>query len=306
MNKLEEVKALGNGKGIQYLLNSAYKIFNNPIFMIDTNYNMIAITDVPVDEPNWKELVATGTFSLKTVELLANEGLIEKISNAEKTVILRSDKFKYAKMAGHIFNRDNIRVGLVMMSECNTPFDEESITAFEALAYKTTCEIKDYDYFTMLAMTFHEDKINLLLDGVVKNPLLYNPQAQILYDDFEDYLYVAVVNVARNDILENVHRNRLEYFKSMLKTKYKSFKYSVYEDYIVMLMSSKLKNFYGAPFFATHADLFEQNRLFMGVSGSFENMYELRVYYDQAVAALTNGLAGKGDTRIFHYNGTLI
>ena len=302
MGKVEQVKALENGKGIQYLLNSAYKIFDNPIFMIDSNYNMIAVTDVPVDDPNWNELVTTGTFSQKTMELLANEGLIEDISNAEKTVIMRNNKLKYAKMSGHVFNRDNIRVGLVMMSESNIPFDAESIAAFEALADKTTCEIRDYDYFTMLAMTFHEDKINLLLDGAVKNPLLYNPQAQILYDDFEDYLYVAVVSLERKNILENVHQNRLEYFKSMLKTRYKSFKYSVYADYIVMLMSSKHKNFYGAPFFAAHAGLFEQNGLFMGVSGSFENIYELRVYYDQAVAALTNGLAGKEDKRIFLFN----
>jgi len=56
MAKMEQIKALENGKGIQYLLNSAYKIFNNPLFMIDSDYNMIAITDVPVDEPNWIEL----------------------------------------------------------------------------------------------------------------------------------------------------------------------------------------------------------------------------------------------------------
>ena len=99
MNKMEQIKAIENGNGIQYLLNSAYRIFNNPIFMIDANYNMIAITDVPVDEPNWNELTTTGTFSQKTMELLANEGLIEDISNAEKTVILRSDKLKYAKIS---------------------------------------------------------------------------------------------------------------------------------------------------------------------------------------------------------------
>ena len=303
MNELEQIKALENGKGIQFLLNSAYKILNNPVFMIDVNYNMIAITNVPSDDPNWNELVKTGTFSPETMELLANGGLIEEISNAEKTVILRSDVLKYAKIAGHIFNRDNIRVGLTMISEYNKPFDAESMAAFEALTEKISCEIRDYDYFTMLAMTFHEDKINLLLEGAVKNPLLYNPQAQILYDGFDDYLYLAVVYVARYDIFENVHHSRLEYFKSMLKTKYKSFKYSVYDDYIVMLMSSKFRNFYGEPYFNTHSNCFVQNGLFMGISDSFENMYELRQYYDQAVAVLKNGLAGKGDARIFCYNG---
>ena len=302
MSKLEQVKSLENGKGIQYLLNSAYKIFNNPIFMIDSNYNMISVTDIPVDDPNWNELATTGTFSQKTIYLLTNEGLMEDIANSEKTVILRSEKLKYAKISGHIFNRDNIRVGLVMMSECNEPFDEESVSAFEALEDKITFEIRDYDYFTMLAMTFHEDKINLLLDGAVNDPLLYNPQAQILYDGFDDYLYAAVVSAERNNILENVHRNRLEYLKSMLKARYKSYKFSVYSDYIFMLMSSKFNSFYGTQFLNANSGFFEQNGISMGISGSFENIYELRRYYDQAVAALTDGLGRKDSRRIFLYD----
>ncbi|MCL2066690.1 MAG: hypothetical protein FWG99_04420 [Treponema sp.] len=303
MNKIEQIKSIENGNGIQHLLNSANKILNNPLFMFDSNYNMIAFTDVSFDDPIWSEFVTTGTLSLETLDFLAKERMTEDVVNADKIVTVKRDKLKYARISGHIRNRYNIAVGLATMYDCNTPFDAENTAAFEALVDKIVCEIKDYDYFSMFAMTYHEDKINLLLDGTVKNPLLYNPHAQILYSGFEDYLYVAVVSVERNNILENVHRSRLEYFKSMLKTKYKSFKYSVYEDYIVVLMSSKLRNFYGAPFFSIHADLFGKNKLSIGISSSFENMYELRIYYDQAVAALKNGLSGKEDVRIFVHNG---
>ena len=305
MGKVEQVKALETGNGIQRLMNTAYEILNNPIYMIDINYNLISYTDVPVDDPNWNEIMADGTFSLKTLEIFADKGLLETITNSDKSVVLRNDTLKYAKIAGHIFNRNNIDVGLLMMTEYNVAFDEESIEAFEHLADKITSEISAYDYFTTLAMTFHEDKINLLLDGTVKNPLLYNPQAQVLYNDFEDYLYVAVVYLEQNYVLEDVHRNKMEYFESLLKTKYPLFKYSVYSDYIVMIMSSKSRYSYGAPFFITQAELFEQNGLFIGVSNSFENMYELRAYFDQAVAALTDGLKNKKDQRVFIYNGSL-
>ena len=299
MDKAEQVRAIENGNGIQFLLNSAYVILNNPIYVIDINYNLLAYTNVPIDDPNWNELITTGSFSLKTLEILANEGLIESITNVDKTVILRNEKLKYAKMAGHFFNRDNINVGIAMMTESNVPFDAENVAAFEMLAVKITDEIRTYDYFTMLAMTFHEDKINQLLDGAVKNPLLYNPQAQVLYNNFDDYLYVAVVSVEQHDILENVHRNRLEYFKSMLKTMFPFFKYSVYSDYIVILMSSKNKNYSGTPFFNIEAELFERNGFFIGLSDSFENIYELRIYYDQAVTALLNGIRNKDGRRFF-------
>ena len=291
MDKAERIKAIKNGNGIQFLLNCAYTILGNPIYVIDINYNLLAYTNPPKDDHNWNELIATGSFSQKTLEILANEGLIESITNAAKTVTLRNDKLKYAKMAGHFINRDNVEVGIAMMTESNVPFDSESAAAFEMLADKITDEIRTYDYFTMLAMTFHEDKINLLLDGAVTNPLLYNPQAQVLYNGFDDYLYVAVVDVEKYDILDSVHRNRLEYFKSMLKAMFPLFKYSVYADHIVVLMSSKNKKFGVAPFFNMHADLFKRNGFHTGISESFESIYELRIYYDQAVAALANGIS---------------
>ena len=299
MDMAEKVRAIENGNGIQFLLNSAYMILNNPIYVIDINYNLLAYTKVSIDDPNWNELISTGSFSLKTLEILANEGLIESITNVDTTVILRNEKLKHAKMAGHFVNRDNIKVGIAMMTEYNAPFDVENTAAFEMLTEKITDEIRNYDYFTMLAMTFHEDKINQLLDGAVKNPLLYNPQAQVLYDNFDDYLYVAVVSVEQYDILDNVHRNRLEYFKSMLKTMFPFFKYSVYSDYIVILMSSKNKIYGGTPFFNIEAELFERNGFFVGISDSFENIYELRTYYDQAVAELSNGMRNKDGRRFF-------
>ena len=302
MGKVEQIEALEIGKGIQYLLDSAYMILNNPINVIDINYNLLAFTDVPIDDQNWNELITTGTYSLETLELLASEGFIEDITNAEKTVVLRSRKLAHAKAAGHIFNKDNINVALVMMTEYGTAFDAENLKAFEALAKRITNEILDYDYFSIITMTFYEDKINLLLDGSIKNPFLFNPQAQILYSAFEEYLYVAVVSLEQNEILEHVHQNRLSYYKSVLKTQYRSYKYSVYSDNIIILMSSKSRYFFGAPLLTDNTGFFEQNGLHIGISESFENIYELRKYYEQAITALTNGLAANDSRRIFPHD----
>ena len=303
MSITDQIKALETGKGIQFLLDSAYKIMNNPIFMFDADYNMIAFTDVPVDDPIWNEFATTGTLCPETFEFLAREGMTEEVVNADKVAVIRRERLNYDRMTGHIINRDSIPVGLVTMLELNVVFDDEIISAFDALVDMINRDIRNNDYFTMLAMTYHEDKINLLLDEAADRPVLFNPQAQILYSSFDEYLYVAVVSAERNDILEYVHKNRLLFFKSMLKTKYQSFKYSVYSDYIVILMSSTKRHFIGEPFLTAYTDLFVQNGLYMGVSESFENMYELRKYYDQAVSALTSGLSVGDDRRIFLHTG---
>jgi len=298
MNVLEQVNALENGKGIQYLLDCAYNIFNNPVYVIDAFYNLIAFSGVPADEPFWNELIKRGTFGADAMELMASENVVREVSYSDKIVHLKCDEWKSGLITGHIFNRDNIWVGETTISE-REPFDAERIAAFEILLGKISSEIHDYEYFTKQPAVFFENTIKKLLDNSVENTLVNNPQAQIMHYGLENYLYVAVVSVTRYNILENVHRNRLEYFKSLLKTRYKSFRYATYMDKIVMLMGSKLKDYNEEPLLGQDYDLFELNDLFVGISSSFETIYEFRNYYDQALSALENGMKSSSGKRVF-------
>ena len=300
MSVLEQVKILENGKGIQYLLDSAYKIFNNPIYMVDAYYNLIAASDNPAADSFWNEVISTGTFHTNSLDIIEKEDVLTVISASKKIALIKYDKWECARMTGHIFNRDNNWVGQTTM-HAFIPFDEDRTAAFEMLTEKISCEIYDYEYFNKLPTEFHNDTINKFLDKAVKNTIINIPHTQVMYYGFEKYLYAAVVRVARNNILENIHQNRLAYFRSLLKTKYKSFKYAIHEDNIVMLMSSKFKDFYEAAFFAPNDILLEENGLHIGTSESFENMLEMRQYYDQAFSALENGMKSNNSQRVFFY-----
>jgi len=299
MTMMEEVKALECGRGIQSLLDSAYSIFKNPMYVIDVYYNLLAFTDVPVDDPVWNELITTGSFSTQTLEILASEGFIEEISNADKSILLKSDKFKLSRLCNFFFNAEKTAVGIAAMYDSNVPIEGDYIAAFEAFTEKITEEVQSHDYFAMLAMSFYEDKINNLLDGSVKNPLISNPDVQLLYNGFDDYLYVAVVQAEQKNKIDMVHQSRLEYFQSMLKTFHPLFKYSIYSNHIVILLSSKHMNANISSVFSAAAALFEQNGLSMGISHGFENLYDLRIYYDQAALALKRGLEDKGSRGLF-------
>ena len=296
MNKLREVRALRKGNGLQYLLDSAKVIFHNPISTTDMNHKLIALTDYAVDDPIWNELATTGTFSMKTQELMAEECFTENIVNADKSVIMRSDQIKYARMAGYFYNIENIKAGFVEMYEYDTLFDDESQEAFELFTAKITNEIQNDEYFTAFGRAFHEDMINKLLDRVITNPSVYAPHVQVLYDDFEDYLHVAIVDISRSDI----RQNNPEYLKKLLMSRNRSYKYAVYSGYVVIIMSSKCKFFHEEVFFDKHSSIFKKNNLFVGVSDHFENLYELRKHYDKAVAVLKTGISNV--QRVFLHN----
>ena len=295
MSKLAQIKALENGKGIQYLLDSAHTIFRNPIAMFDTNYNLKAYADAASDDPLWNELISTGTFSMKTQEFFAKECFTENVANANKLVILKSSKLKHDRILGYILNSENIKIGMIVMVGLDTLLEPEDTAAFEALADKITNEIHDDEYFIAYGRTYNETIIINLLDRIIKDPVIYTPHVQIFLDGFEDYLYAGVVDIMQN----NSRQNDLAYYKDLLEGKYRSFKYALYSSYIVMIMSSKHKDFYVEQFFDKDNNPFKENNLFVGISSSFENPYELREYYDKAVDALKKGIAKNNGERIF-------
>jgi len=304
MDKLKQIKSLESGKGIQYLVDAAREIFHNPILIHDTNYCLLAHSGDTIDDPIWNEMTLAGEYSLKTKQFFAQTHIntIENLANTDKSVILKNSQtqyygiqLKYDRMAGYAYNREDIKVAVIVMYENEAPFDAESQTAFELFTEKITNEIRDNEGFIKRGRAFHAEMITKLLDGVIRDFLLFTPQIQVMYDGFDDYLYVAVVDATQS----NIKQNKLEHFNNLLASKHPSYKYAIYSDYIVVVMSSAYKEFRKEMLFDKRLDLFTQNNLFAGVSGCFENLHELRKHYNVAVSALKKGIEKNGDQRVF-------
>ena len=303
MNEIDQVNALVSGKGVQFLLDSAYQIFSCPIYVVDSLYNLIAFSGVPSAEyPVWHELLKTGTFNASGMEEMKSENLLRDLYYSGKIMRISSNIWPHNLISGHLYNADKNWIGQTTIAEF-VPLDTEGMAAFEMLVDKISSEIGNYEYFIKQPTILFKKAINKLLDVTIKNTRLNNAPAEIINYSFEHYLYVAVVSVSRNNYPESIRQSRLAYFMSMLKTKYHNFKYAIYEDQIVVLMGAKDKDFYELSFFAPNKDLFEENGLCLGVSHSFEDIYDTRRYYDQAVAALKKGIESGVGERVFLYNG---
>ena len=306
MSVLEKVKALENGNGLQFLLDSAYFLFNNPVYIVDAYYNLIAASEGPEELSFWNELLTTGTFSPEHMEILARDGIFDTVAKLKKSIYIKKSGSRiYDVMMGPVFSREKDLICLSVMYEYYSDFDAESMAAYEALMDKIIYEIQDYEYFIRLPTIFFDDTVTKLLDRTVKNTIIHHSQARIIRHHFEEYLYVAVVNIPHYDMIESVRRDRLEYFRSLMNINYKSFRSAIYTDKLVMLMSSNHGDFNKALPLGRDYDLFEQNGLSVGISRSFENIYEFGKHYDQALSALTKGLENKNGKRVFIYGDTL-
>lgn len=121
--KMGQIKSLKNGVGVQSLLDEAYRIMGNPIVMFNSQYCLQSYTEVVTDDPLWNEIITHGTFSKESQQFFKSEGFIEDMANAKRVTFMISDKLKYDRIAGKVFNGNNTHVSNLVIVACNKPFE---------------------------------------------------------------------------------------------------------------------------------------------------------------------------------------
>ena len=319
MNKLSQIELLDKEKGYQYILESAYKIIQKPLVLFDTHNSLLAHAGEAAGDPIWSELIMTGFHSVDTQRFFTEENFYDHVTNSDKYFVLRSAKLKYARMMGYLHNNENIKAAVLTMFETEAPFDEDDSQLFLKLSDVLNEVVRNDKFYTVYGRAFHEEIIRKLLDRIIKDRMIYTPHIQILYDGFTEYLYLAVVETGHCDperpgggdgdgnghgygrghghgyerghgyVHDAADRDKIADTRIMLQNMYKTYKFATYSNYVVILMSSRYRVAFEELFVDRFFATFEKNDLYAGISESFENPYEMRVYYDKAVEALVEG-----------------
>ena len=321
MNKLAQIEAIDKGKGLQYLLDAAHDILQKPFVLFDLHYILLAYAGDVSEDPIWNALISKGIHDIESQRFFVEENFFENVANTDKHLIVKSSKLQYSRMMGYIFNCEHIKVAALVTYDMGTPFCDEDIQLFEKLTDILSDEIYDDEYYTEYGQAFHDEMIRKLLDGEIKDRMFYAPQIQVLYDGFAEYLYLAVVDTgAAADTVDAAAaeqyaagaavadtaggddiQNRILYIKKILREKYKSYKYAIYNGYIIIVMSSKYRVAFDELFVDRFYATFAQYDLYAGISNSFENPYEMRDSYEIAVDVLRKGKEANSERRVYLY-----
>lgn len=296
LNKIEQVMSFKKGNGIQYLLNEGYEILGNPIYIHDIEYKLQACTEnVIIDDTLWIELITTGIHGEETVELFKNEYFIDAAANAQTIAFLVSDKLKYDRILGKIINRDNITVAYAYVVASKKPFEDNDPIIFETLCKKISNEIRKNKFYQAYGEIHLETMINKLIGGYVKDKRLYTNRVAEVYSGLKNYLYIAVADISKI----NSKYSKAVQLKNKIKKKQPMFKYAIYADYIVIIISSDKAKLNVKKDLRKLKDVMEENDICLGISNCFENLYQTQKYYIEASKALDYGLKSVGNQRIY-------
>lgn len=300
-DKSERLKAIESGKGIQYILDEAYRILGNPILMHDMEYKVIAYTEgITTDDPIWNEFVTDGTVSDKTIKLFKEEGFIDAVANTRKITLMISDRLKHERISGKIFVKDNIRVANLVVVACNKRFEIGDYPLIETLCEIVSAELCKSEFYQSYGQTYQEDLLKKLIEGSIEDQRLYMARIENISEGLKDYFYLAV---AEGPLCDAPEYAQLAYFRDQFKQVQGEFKYIIYSNYIVIIMSTDAATLNIKRDLKKLNQFFVENNIYAGVSNRFHNLFELRKYYIEAVNALRHGLKMNESQWFFSYDG---
>jgi len=300
--EIEQVKKTlikAQGKGLEYVLNIAYQILGNPIAIFDIAYNLLTNTEnIVTDDSLWNELTATGKFCHDTVHFFNTELFISAVANADIVAFLKSDKLKYDRINGKLFDNNNIQLGNMIVVACYKPFENKDYTLIETICEFLSVELQNSEYRHKIGHIFQDSLISDLIEEKIPDKEILENKMGNLYTNLKANLYAAVV-----DITQYEHTlTHLEYFRDLFEHAQEEFKYYIYLNNIVIIISTNnlilsiKKDLYNLN------KLFEKYKLFAGISGRFQNLFELNKYYRQALNALNYGLNLNVGQQVFRYD----
>ena len=295
-DKRKQLKALENVRGVQNILDEAYKILGNPLLAHDMEYKLFAHNkDAVNDDPIWNEFTTNGTVDLHRLEFYKNETFFDMAAYAEKVTFLPSDSLKYDRIFGKLFVEDHIQIGCVVITACDKTFESYDIELFEIVCDILNKEFSKSEYYQNYGQAYMETLIGKLIEDNLDNKLLYTTHIESIYTGLKGDIRLIVADISQIDPTFS----QLVFFRDLFKQTQPSFKYAIYLNYIIILMGSDSETFHIKQDLHKLYRIFEQNNIYAGISSRFENLFGLSRYYNEAVNALKLGLKTNGSQRIF-------
>ncbi|CUX18814.1 PucR family transcriptional regulator [Clostridium sp. C105KSO13] len=279
------LNALFSGNGLQYLVDTASHLFENPIYVVDLQNKYLAISSGIVPDNKF--------FSVESASGYISEAGIQSIraNNLDEKVRMNKGAYYYVNelvnkgMLVDAIHIQGIEVGHVMMMEYEHPFREFDSDFFHRFCELVSIEMqKDPAYASNKGVMY-----SYFLSDLLKNPeeniVQVSERLTSLGYDLKEYLYILAIPSTSY----HLSNTRLDVITNHLRTILTGSIYAVYEDSIVFLISKKRYSGLSEYELTRLTDFLSANDLKAGFSNFFESLKDAPRFYKQALKAVSLG-----------------
>ena len=289
--------AFFSDQGLQYMTDTAYRIFDNPVFVIDSSYKYLAFSSGMAPDSDFiASENANGYIAEQGIRFIKDSHLEEKLAKSGKAYYY--NPLFHAGMLTAAVNIHGITIGKVMLYEKNHPLADTDEPLLEQFARFVAMELQKNQFFQQNKGIMYSYFLADLLDSKDINYPSIRDRLHTMGMDLKDDLYILTISAS------SYHHAtaKLEVIVSELNRILTGSIYAIYEDSLVLLFSRSRDSTLTVQEEEALAGYLEENGLHAGISNFFTDLKGIRRFYLQAKTAAEIGSRLKEKGPLFYYS----
>jgi hypothetical protein len=296
-NELKE--SLINSKGLQDLVDIGFRMFKNPMYIINTAFMTMAWSkEVSSDSIDtlWKSISEEGHVNLDLMNYLKNTMMVDFLNRQRSGIFFKIDSIDYQSVICNIWVRGN-RVGRLVVLGALTPLSKKHIYLAEHLTKYVTAAIEKDEHYISTGGTLYEYFIIDQIAGKKYDGRVIEYHLRSLGWKTDDPYHILFVDMSSSDVINTT----LEYYSILLKNMFFDSRCVIYEKNIFLIINSSKHTDPFDSFLKPLRQFLSKNGLKAGLSMVFNDFSKLCDYRRQASAAVELGEAMNAAEHLFCY-----
>lgn len=282
--------------GLQPAVEYSYRVFGNPVFVFDTNFNLIAAPFDHLKGQNFTDrILEKKGFTDQDFKMASRQNNIhEKVKRSEIPIQAFNEELGYEQLYCSIDTSKDL--GHIVVSAVNKPF-EPIVSELLLTLKKYICEQMKKDSFIQNSRGFnYEYFIRDLLDHKVAAGRSSIGKLNYVKDDFTGNNYCIVIEIAKS--LETINARHV---RNMLESRIPYLKTVIYNGQLIVIITMPSHQLIPIEYNETLQKLCIENGLYAGLSNCFQDILNLEEYYNQALRAIELGMCKDNAPNLFSY-----
>jgi hypothetical protein len=266
-------------KGLQYLVDVAYKITKSPIIIFDTCHKILAVHHPNASDAAWLDIDIQkdmGYLSETALKYLKHKDIYEKLRTNPSVLYTKEKKDEYGWLNTLVYIH-GIEAALIGMAETDhefTPYDYDFLDIFKQLI---SSEMQKGDFYSDNHTIVHSAFLLDLLDGKFPTNDVINIRRKYLGLSDAKFYYILTIF----DTITNISKKRIQIIAYQVQNLLPASYWCIYKGKPVFLI---MQNTVNADFYLEQSRLREilnANHLTGALSNPFNNLLEILKYYKQ-------------------------
>lgn len=292
-------EALIKDKGLQYIIDASYKIFNNPMYVIDSSFRTLAYTrDVSSDAIDhlWKSIVEEGHTDIATVNAMKENDALNWLNNCWEPVLNCSPIFTHPRINANIMN-GSTKIGTLIVIGAFRELEKAHLHLAEYLRDILFLALQRDHVFQNTRGEIYNYFFADLIEGKITKKSFLKYQLQYLDWSIHDHYFILQVKMAKHDLVNNT----LDFLAHQLENINAHSRSIIYNDVLVLIINCGESSTLDANYLDEAEKFIAANNLVAGLSSCCMDILEIRDYYLQAAVAIELGEIVGQDRSFYKY-----